>query len=152
MRGDWHEGGVREEAEDLNQPLLTREVTGLALGATTPLTVDGIPAAFSGLKPAEDGKGLVFRIYEPAGRRGDLAVAAPRLVRRSRHHHGRTATARRPRRADALRSAELEADQIAVAGSRLPPLEGRDQGRGLGRRGGAGAGSTPPYRIPLSRP
>ncbi|MEO6013322.1 MAG: glycoside hydrolase family 38 C-terminal domain-containing protein [Devosia sp.] len=74
---DWHEGGVREEAEDLNQPLLTREISGLALGTITPLTVSGIPAAFSGLKPTEDGDGLVFRIYEPAGRRGDFAVTAP---------------------------------------------------------------------------
>ena len=74
--GDWHEGGVREEAEDLNQPLLVMPVTGLATGMVTPLTVSGIPAAFSGLKPAEDGKGLVFRVYEPAGRRGDFAVAA----------------------------------------------------------------------------
>ncbi len=74
--GDWHEGGVREEAEDLNQPLLTLEVSGLARGALTPLTVAGIPAAMSGLKPAEDGTGLVFRVYEPAGRRGDFAVTA----------------------------------------------------------------------------
>ncbi|RYE08129.1 MAG: alpha-mannosidase [Hyphomicrobiales bacterium] len=75
--GDWHEGGVREEAEDLNQPLLTHDVTGLALGTITPLKLSGIPAAFSGLKPAEDGTGLVFRIYEPAGRRGDFAIDAP---------------------------------------------------------------------------
>ena len=74
--GDWHEGGVREEAEDLNQPLLTREVSGLAQGVMTPLRVAGVPAAMSGLKPAEDGKGLVFRVYEPAGRRGDFAVDA----------------------------------------------------------------------------
>ncbi|MDO8359323.1 MAG: glycoside hydrolase family 38 C-terminal domain-containing protein, partial [Devosia sp.] len=74
--GDWHEGGVREEAEDLNQPLLVAEVTGFALGTVTPLSVAGIPAAFSGLKPAEDGAGLVFRVYEPAGRRGDFAVSA----------------------------------------------------------------------------
>ncbi len=75
--GEWHEGGVREEAEDLNQPLLVAEVSGVALGTTTPLTVSGIPAAMSGLKPAEDGPGLVFRVYEPAGRRGDFAVKAP---------------------------------------------------------------------------
>ena len=67
---------MREEAEDLNQPLLVAEVSGVAHGTVTPLTVAGIPAAFSGFKPAEDGKGLVFRIYEPAGRRGDFAVAA----------------------------------------------------------------------------
>ena len=75
--GDWHEGGVREEAEDLNQPLLTRDVTGLAAGAVTPIAVSGIPTALSGFKGAEDGDGLVFRVYEPAGRRGDFAIAAP---------------------------------------------------------------------------
>ncbi len=75
--GDWHEGGVREEAEDLNQPLLMRAVSGLAIGAATPLSVAGIPAALSGLKGAEAGKGLVLRIYEPAGRRGDFTIAAP---------------------------------------------------------------------------
>ena len=63
--------------QDLNQPVLTREVSGLALGTVAPLTVAGIPAAMSGLKPAEDGTGLVFRVYEPAGRRGDFAVTAP---------------------------------------------------------------------------
>ena len=75
--GDWHEGGVREEAEDLNQPLLTRAVTGLAVGTMTPLTLAGIPAALSGLKSAEDGSGLILRVYEPAGRRGDFAISAP---------------------------------------------------------------------------
>jgi alpha-mannosidase len=74
--GSWHEGGVREEAEDLNQPLLSREVTGLATGTLTPLRASGIPAAMSGLKLAEDGEGLIFRIYEPAGRRGEFAVEA----------------------------------------------------------------------------
>jgi alpha-mannosidase len=74
--GEWHQGGVREQAEDLNQPLLVQEVSGLALGIKTPLAVSGIPAAFSGFKPAEDGTGLVFRVYEPAGRRGDFAVTA----------------------------------------------------------------------------
>ena len=74
---DWHEGGVREEAEDLNQPLLTRAVAGLAMGTVAPLAFAGIPAALSGLKSAEDGKGLILRVYEPAGRRGDFAISAP---------------------------------------------------------------------------
>jgi alpha-mannosidase len=51
-------------------------VSGLQGGTVTPLSVTGIPAAMSGLKPAEDGRGLVFRVYEPAGRRGDFAVVA----------------------------------------------------------------------------
>lgn len=58
---DRHEGGVREEAEDLNQPLLT----------------SSIESALSGFKPAEDGKFLIFRVFEPAGRRGDFALSLP---------------------------------------------------------------------------
>jgi alpha-mannosidase len=74
--GEWHEGGVREEAEDLNQPLLVSPVTGLAHGTITPLSASGIPAALSGLKVAEDGQGLIVRVYEPAGRRGDFDLLA----------------------------------------------------------------------------
>jgi alpha-mannosidase len=70
--GDWFDGGVREEAEDLNQPLLVTKATGLAEGVHTPIALAGIPAAMSGLKPAEDGNGLILRVYEPSGRRGDL--------------------------------------------------------------------------------
>ncbi len=74
--GDWHQGGVREEAEDLNQPLLVQAVSGLALGTPHPGGGLGHSGGTLRLKPAEDGAGLVFRIYEPAGRRGDFAVAA----------------------------------------------------------------------------
>ncbi|NKF31181.1 hypothetical protein HER21_32550, partial [Pseudomonas sp. BGM005] len=31
----------------------------------------------SGLKPAEEGDGLILRLYEPAGRRGRLSVTLP---------------------------------------------------------------------------
>ncbi|SIQ86603.1 alpha-mannosidase [Rhizobium sp. RU35A] len=72
--GSWHEAGVREEAEDLNQPLLAIEATGLACGEWQPVSVEGIPAALSALKVSEEGDGLVLRLYEPAGRRGSLQV------------------------------------------------------------------------------
>jgi alpha-mannosidase len=72
--GAWHEAGVREEAEALNQPLLSRAVSGLTEGAFQPLAVEGLPVGLGGLKPAEEGAGLVLRIYEPAGARG---VATP---------------------------------------------------------------------------
>lgn len=75
--GAWYEGGVLDEAGDLNQPLLAREASGLAAGKVSPLGVSGTPVALSGLKPAEEGDGLVLRLYEPAGRRGDLTVAPP---------------------------------------------------------------------------
>ncbi len=35
--GAWHEAGVRQEADDLNQPLLARSVTGLAAGSLAPI-------------------------------------------------------------------------------------------------------------------
>ena len=75
--GDWHEGGVREEAEDLNQPLVWTTASGVAAGVTTPLRAPGIDLALSGFKRGEDGKSLVFRVYEPAGRRGDVALVLP---------------------------------------------------------------------------
>ena len=76
--GDWHEGHVREEAEDLNQPLLAMAVSGLSAGVVTPIDIEGIPAALSALKPAEDGNGLILRVYEPSGRRGEFKVRPPK--------------------------------------------------------------------------
>ncbi|MDB5539662.1 MAG: alpha-mannosidase [Devosia sp.] len=75
--GDWYEGRVREEAEDLNQPLLAAAASGVASVQFEPIGTEGIPAALSGFKPAEDGNGLILRVYEPSGRRGDFAVTAP---------------------------------------------------------------------------
>jgi alpha-mannosidase len=68
---------VREEAEDLNQPMLAATASGVASVAYEPIGTEGIPAALSGFKPAEDGNGLIFRVYEPSGRRGNFAVRAP---------------------------------------------------------------------------
>lgn len=75
--GDWRAGGVREEAENLNQPLVTAAAPGAAPGLATPLATAGLPAALSALKPAEDGDGLILRVYEPAGRRGPFSIAPP---------------------------------------------------------------------------
>ncbi|KQR73153.1 alpha-mannosidase [Rhizobium sp. Leaf341] len=75
--GTWYEGGVREEAEELNQPLVVLPVTDRAVGAWQPLAPKGIDAALSGLKPSEDGDDLVLRVFEPAGRRGDFSVTLP---------------------------------------------------------------------------
>ncbi|MGV2100364.1 alpha-mannosidase [Rhizobium sp. 21-4511-3d] len=75
--GAWHEGGVLDEALDLNQPLMTVEASGLAVGTVSPVAVEGTPVAFSGLKSAEEGEGLVLRLYEPAGRRGKLSLSLP---------------------------------------------------------------------------
>jgi alpha-mannosidase len=75
--GDWHEGGVREEAEDLNQPLCGVSASGVHGVAHDLVVPSGIDAALSGFKPAEDGNGLILRVFEPAGRRGAFAFALP---------------------------------------------------------------------------
>ena len=75
--GPWHEGGVREEAEDLNQPLLATPARYLAQGVVAPLAFEGLSAALGALKPAEDGAGLILRVYEPAGGRGPFAFRLP---------------------------------------------------------------------------
>jgi len=78
--GDWLAGGVLAEAEDLNQPLRARVLAGPAAeGTWTPLGFgDGDAAvALGALKPAEEGPGLVLRVYEPQGARGPLT---PRLA------------------------------------------------------------------------
>ncbi|MEF2070087.1 alpha-mannosidase [Consotaella aegiceratis] len=72
--GDWIAGGVREEAEDLNQPLLTTAATGLAVGTTAPVRVDGHTVALAGFKAAEDSDDLILRLFEPAGGRGPVSV------------------------------------------------------------------------------
>jgi alpha-mannosidase len=75
--GAWPEGGVREEAEDLNQPLLVCPASGLAAATLTPLGGDGLAAGLGALKAAEDGDGLILRVYEPAGARGRFALRLP---------------------------------------------------------------------------
>ena len=75
--GAWHEAGVREEAEALNQPLLALPAAGLAEAELRPLAVEGLPVGLASLKPAEDGAGLVLRVYEPSGARGAVRPVAP---------------------------------------------------------------------------
>ena len=75
--GAWHGARVREEAEALNQPLLTASLRGVAESELRPLWIEGATAALAGLKGAEDGGGLVLRVYEPAGARGAVRVSTP---------------------------------------------------------------------------
>ncbi len=74
--GPWRES-VRAEAEALNQPLLGLPLSGVAEAVWRPLALAGLPAALAGLKPAEDGAGLVLRVYEPAGARGAVRLKLP---------------------------------------------------------------------------
>ncbi|MDE1994697.1 MAG: alpha-mannosidase [Rhizobiaceae bacterium] len=72
--GEWHSGGVREQADDLNQPLVATSASGLAETVLSPIAITGTPVALSAIKPAEEGDGLILRVYEPAGRRGSLDI------------------------------------------------------------------------------
>jgi len=74
--GSWIEGGVLAEAEDLNRPLLFRAVRGTA-GAWQPIRLDGPPLGLGALKRAEDGDGLILRVYEPQGARGPVGLQLP---------------------------------------------------------------------------
>ena len=68
---------VRAEAEALNQPLFALPVSGVAEGVLRPLSLEGLAVALAGFKSAEDGDGLVLRVYEPAGARGAVRPALP---------------------------------------------------------------------------
>lgn len=75
--GEWYNGGVREEAEALNQALITFETSNLAAQSRSIVGIKGVDAALSTIKPAEDDDGFVLRLYEPAGRRGALNFTLP---------------------------------------------------------------------------
>jgi len=75
--GRWLEGGVLTEAEDLNRPLLQIGCRASGPVRGRALAVEGLPLALGALKPAEDGCGLVLRLYEPQGARGTARLALP---------------------------------------------------------------------------
>lgn len=74
--GDWFEGGVLAEAEDLNQPLLVAPTKLDRDQRWQALAVDGRPLALSALKPDEAGDGLILRMYEPSGGRSRPKISA----------------------------------------------------------------------------
>lgn len=65
--GAWHKGGVLDEANDLNQPLLAKAARGLAAGVVTPLVVEGTPVARRAADQAAGRVGAV-RAAEHLGR------------------------------------------------------------------------------------
>jgi alpha-mannosidase len=76
--GDWSEANVVDEAFALNSPLV------VSTGAPREGLVrsDGLPLGIGALKRAEDGNGLILRVYEPNGGRGTAALtfARPFLI------------------------------------------------------------------------
>jgi alpha-mannosidase len=83
--GDWSAGNVVNEAFALNSPLFAvfaasgDEPPGAVPGF---LAIDGLPLALGSLKQAEDGDGLILRLYEPHGNRGRASLRFARPVQR----------------------------------------------------------------------
>ena len=74
--GDWRDGRTVESAGELNVPLLSvsgGKAGSKAEGAKGFFHVEG-PAILETVKPAENGKGLILRFYEPYGGRGRVSV------------------------------------------------------------------------------
>ncbi len=73
--GGWAEGGVADAALDLNSPLIATTGSLPETDATSGfLTLDGVKLALGSLKMAEDGRGVILRLYEPHGARGRCAL------------------------------------------------------------------------------
>ncbi|HJQ30292.1 MAG TPA: glycosyl hydrolase-related protein, partial [Rubrobacter sp.] len=75
--GDWTESGVVKEAFALNSPLIS--VPGKADGSHIPesglLSLDGVEVALGSLKMAEEENGVILRLYEPHGARGECVLS-----------------------------------------------------------------------------
>ncbi|MDH7568859.1 MAG: glycoside hydrolase family 38 C-terminal domain-containing protein [Armatimonadota bacterium] len=70
--GDWRQGDTVQQAAQLNVPLSAVPVDAEAPPVSY-LQVEG-PAVLEALKPAEDGDGVILRLYEPNGARGQVTV------------------------------------------------------------------------------
>jgi alpha-mannosidase len=72
--GDWTEAGVTREAFSLNSPLVTIAGGRSETSERGFVTVEGVEFALGGLKRAEDGRGVILRLYEPHGARGPATL------------------------------------------------------------------------------
>jgi alpha-mannosidase len=79
--GDWTEARVTREAFSLNSPLIAGVGGGESSGYEL-VVVEGAELALGSLKRAEDGRGVILRLYEPHGARG------PATLRFSLHLRG----------------------------------------------------------------
>jgi alpha-mannosidase len=71
--GDWTEAGVAREAFSLNSPLVVGGGGGEAAEYGLVAT-EGVELALGSLKRAEDGRGVILRLYEPHGKRGPATL------------------------------------------------------------------------------
>jgi alpha-mannosidase len=70
--GDWTEAGVKREAFALNSPLIVAD--GGEPYEYGLVAVEGVELALGSLKRAEDGRGVILRLYEPHGVRGPATL------------------------------------------------------------------------------
>src|SRR5215211_3059179 len=70
---DWTEAGVAREAFSLNSPLVVGGGGGEAAEYGLVAT-EGVELALGSLKRAEDGRGVILRLYEPHGKRGPATL------------------------------------------------------------------------------
>jgi len=81
--GDWTTAGVAQEAFALNAPLFPVLAQGDALPqGFALLEAEGLELALGSLKLAESGEGVILRLYEPHGARGDCTLRFARRVDR----------------------------------------------------------------------
>src|SRR5918994_3049866 len=71
--GDWTEAGVTAEAFALNSPLIVGEGGGEPSGYGL-VAAEGVGRGLGSLKRAEDGRGVILRLYEPHGKRGSATL------------------------------------------------------------------------------
>ncbi|MEA2512406.1 MAG: alpha-mannosidase [Thermomicrobiales bacterium] len=73
--GDWTDSTVVQEAFALNSPLIPVPAgADTAASASGLLETEGVPLALGSLKRADDGDGVILRLYEPHGRRGTTTL------------------------------------------------------------------------------
>lgn len=73
--GDWCEGETAREAWALNQPLTVAE-GAVRLPTFSLLSLNLSHAMIDAVKPAEDGDGIVVRLHENSGARGELCITS----------------------------------------------------------------------------
>jgi alpha-mannosidase len=81
--GGWVEGETVRRALELNVPVRTAPIVA-AEKPRSYLSVSGVSTIVEALKPAVDGRGLILRLYEPHGARGEVAIGTAPVMGISR--------------------------------------------------------------------
>ena len=78
--GDWASAGVPAEAFAFNSPLIAVPAGDTVTAAASLVAAEGVTLALGAVKPAEDGDGIILRLYEPNGARGLATLRFQRAV------------------------------------------------------------------------